>query len=182
MAGRYEIRFSGAGGQGLILAGVIMAEAASIYQGIQAVQSQSYGPEARGGASKSEVIISDGPIDYPKATVVDALLALTQEACDKYSHDLKEGGVLLIDSDLVKNEPKGNFKVTKFNITNTAKNEVGREIVTNIVALGAMVALTGAVSRESAEKAVLARVPEAFLELNKKAFNLGYEKALAAQK
>jgi len=182
MSGRYELRFSGAGGQGLILAGVIMAEAASIYDGKQAVQSQSYGPEARGGASKSEVIISDDPIDYPKATVVDALLALTQEACDKYSHDLKEGGVLLIDSDLVLNEPKGNFQVTKFNITNTAKNEVGREIVTNIVALGAMVALTGAVSRESAEKAVLSRVPEAFLELNKKAFNLGYEKALAAKK
>lgn len=182
MSGRYELRFSGAGGQGLILAGVIMAEAASIYDGKQAVQSQSYGPEARGGASKSEVIISDGPIDYPKATVVDALLALTQEACDKYSHDLKDGGILLIDSDLVKNEPKGNFKVTKFSIINTAKNEVGREIVANIVALGAMVALTGVVTRESAEKAVLARVPEAFLELNKKAFNTGYEKALAAKK
>ena len=182
MSGRYELRFSGAGGQGLILAGVIMAEAASIFDGKQAVQSQSYGPEARGGASKSEVIISDSPIDYPKATVVDALLALTQEACDKYSHDLKDGGVLLIDSDLVTREPKGNFKVTKFNITNTAKNEVGREIVTNIVALGAMVALTGVVSKESAEKAVLSRVPEAFLELNKKAFNLGFEKALAANK
>uniref|UniRef100_A0A831XMA3 2-oxoacid:ferredoxin oxidoreductase subunit gamma n=1 Tax=Geobacter metallireducens TaxID=28232 RepID=A0A831XMA3_GEOME len=181
MAGRYEIRFSGAGGQGLILAGVIMAEAASIYDGIQAVQSQSYGPEARGGASKSEVIIADGPIDYPKVTKCDALLALTQEACDKYSHDLKEGGVLLIDSDLVLREPVGNFKVTKFNITNTAKNEIGREIVTNIVALGAMVALTGVVSKEAAEKAVLARVPEAFLELNKKAFHLGYEKAMAAK-
>ena len=180
MSKRYEIRFSGAGGQGLILAGVIMAEAASIYEGIQAVQSQSYGPEARGGASKSEVIISDGPIDYPKATIVDALLALTQEACDKYSHDLKEGGILLIDSDLVTRQPAGNFKVVAFPITNTAKNEVGREIVTNIVALGAMVALTGAVTRESAEKAVLARVPAAFLELNKKAFNLGFEKALAA--
>ncbi len=181
MSGRYELRFSGAGGQGLILAGVILAEAASIYQGIQAVQSQSYGPEARGGASKSEVIISDGPIDYPKVTKCDALLALTQEACDKYSHDLKEGGVLLIDSDLVLREPPGNFKVTKFNITNTAKNEIGREIVTNIVALGAMVALTGVVTKENAEKAVLARVPEAFLELNKKAFTVGYEKALAAQ-
>ncbi len=181
MSGRYELRFSGAGGQGLILAGVIMAEAASIYQGIQAVQSQSYGPEARGGASKSEVIISDGPIDYPKVTKCDALLALTQEACDKYSHDLKEGGVLLIDSDLVLRQPEGNFKVTKFNITNTAKNEIGREIVTNIVALGAMVALTGVVTKENAEKAVLARVPEAFLELNKKAFAIGYEKALAAQ-
>jgi 2-oxoglutarate ferredoxin oxidoreductase subunit gamma len=181
MAGRYELRFSGAGGQGLILAGVIMAESASIYDGKQAVQSQSYGPEARGGASKSEVIISDGPIDYPKATVVDALLALTQEACDKYSSDLKEGGVLLVDSDLVKKLPAGNYKTVSFPIINTAKNEVGREIVANIVALGAMVALTGVVTKESAEKAVLARVPEAFIELNKKAFQMGFEKALAAQ-
>ena len=179
---RYELRFSGAGGQGLITAGIIMAKAASIYEGKQAVQSQSYGPEARGGASKSEVIISDGPIDYPKVTQCDALLAMTQEACDKYSHDLKEGGVLLIDSDLVLREPVGNFKVTKFNITNTAKNEIGREIVTNIVALGAMVALTGVVTKENAEKAVLSRVPEAFLELNKKAFNVGYDKAMAAKK
>jgi len=181
MAGRYELRFSGAGGQGLILAGVIMAEAASIYDGKQAVQSQSYGPEARGGASKSEVIVSDETIDYPKATIVDALLALTQEACDKYSSDLKEGGILLYDSDLIKRLPEGNFNKVGFNIINTAKNEVGREIVANIVALGAMVALSGVVSREAAEKAVLSRVPEAFLELNKKAFNMGFEKALAAK-
>ena len=138
MSQRYEIRFSGAGGQGLILAGVIMAEAASIYDGKQAVQSQSYGPEARGGASKSEVIISDDFIDYPKATIVDALLALTQEAADKYSHDLKDGGILLIDSDLVKNIPKGNFKTVAFPIINTAKNEVGREIVANESASGLM--------------------------------------------
>lgn len=182
MSERYEIRFSGAGGQGLILAGVIMAEAASIYDGKQAVQSQSYGPEARGGASKSEVIVSDGPIDYPKATVVDALLALTQEACDKYAHDLKQGGVLLVDSDLVKNLPAGNYNTVSFPIINTAKNEIGREIVANIVALGAIVALTGVVSKESAEKAVLSRVPEAFTELNRKAFTAGYEKAMAAKK
>lgn len=180
-ASRYEIRFSGAGGQGLILAGIIMGEAASIYDGKQAVQSQSYGPEARGGASKSEVIISDEPIDFPKATAVDALLALTQEACDKYSPDLKEGGILLVDSDLVKRTPKGNFTLVRFPIINTAKNEVGRTIVANIVALGAMVALTGIVSRESAEKAVLARVPEAFAELNRKAFQAGYGKALKAR-
>src|SRR5512138_1526810 len=148
---RYELRFSGAGGQGLITAGIIMAKAASIYEGKEAVQSQSYGPEARGGASKSEVIISDGPIDYPKVTKCDALLALTQEACDKYSHDLKEGGVLLYDTDLISRLPQGNFKTVGFNIINTAKNEVGREIVANIVALGAMVALTGVVSRENGE-------------------------------
>ena len=177
---RYELRFSGAGGQGLITAGIIMAKAASIYEGKQAVQSQSYGPEARGGASKSEVIISDGPIDYPKATTVDALLAMTQEACDKYTHDLKDGGILLVDSDLVQKLPKGNYKIISFPIINTAKSDVGREIVANIVALGAMVALTGQVSRENAEKAVLSSVPEAFIELNRKAFSIGFEKALAA--
>ncbi|NVO00350.1 MAG: 2-oxoacid:acceptor oxidoreductase family protein [Geobacteraceae bacterium] len=179
---RYELRFSGAGGQGLITAGIIMAKAASIYEGRQAVQSQSYGPEARGGASKSEVIISDTIIDYPKVTKCDALLAMTQEACTKYSEDLKEGGVLLYDSDLVTKLPEGNFKRVGFNIINTAKNDVGREIVANIVALGAMVALTGQVSRENAEKAVLSSVPEAFIELNKKAFNMGFERALEASK
>ncbi len=179
---RYELRFSGAGGQGLITAGIILAEAASIHEGKQSVQSQSYGPEARGGASKSEVIISDSPIDYPKVTMCDALLALTQEACDKYSSDLKEGGILLYDTDLISRLPAGNFKTVGFNIINTAKNDVGREIVANIVALGAMVALTGVVSKENGEKAVLSRVPAAFLELNKKAYTIGYEKALAAQK
>jgi len=99
MAERYELRFSGAGGQGLITAGIILAEAASIIEGKHAVQSQSYGPEARGGASKSEVIISDAPIDYPKATIVDACLAMTQEAADKYANGIKKGGLLLIDSD-----------------------------------------------------------------------------------
>lgn len=178
---RYELRFSGAGGQGLITAGIILAEAASIYEGKQAVQSQSYGPEARGGASKSEVIISDAPIDYPKVTMCDALLALTQEACDKYVHDLKDDGILLYDTDLVKRLPEGNFKKVGFNIINTAKNDVGREIVANIVALGAMVALTGVVSRENGEKAVVSRVPEAFLELNRKAYAMGFDKALAAR-
>jgi 2-oxoglutarate ferredoxin oxidoreductase subunit gamma len=179
-ASRYEIRFSGAGGQGLILAGIIMGEAAAIFDGKQAVQSQSYGPEARGGASKSEVIISDKPIDFPKATTVDALLALTQEACDKYSADLKEGGILLVDSDMVKILPNGNFTVVGIPIINIAKNEIGRTIVANIVALGAMVALTGVVTKESAEKAVLSRVPEAFVELNRNAFLAGYERALEA--
>jgi 2-oxoglutarate ferredoxin oxidoreductase subunit gamma len=158
-----------------------MGEAAAIFEGKQAVQSQSYGPEARGGASKSEVIIADEPIDFPKATSVDALLALTQQACDKYSKDLKDGGILLVDSDLVTKLPQGNYTVVRFPIINTAKNEVGRAIVANIVALGAMVALTGIVSRESALKAVLSRVPEAFVELNRKAFETGYNKALEAR-
>lgn len=176
MAERYEIRFSGAGGQGLITAGIILAEAASIVEGKNAVQSQSYGPEARGGASKSEVIISDGPIDYPKATKVNACLALTQEAADKYSVGIKTNGLLLLDSDLVKNTPEGDFQVYQFPIIRTAKEDLGREIVANVVALGAMVALTDIVSYEAGEQAVLSRVPPAFKELNQKAYEMGFKK------
>lgn len=176
MAQRYEIRFSGAGGQGLITAGIILAEAASIIEGKHAVQSQSYGPEARGGASKSEVIIGDAPIDYPKATVVDACLAMTQEAADKYAVGIKAGGVLLLDSDFVKRDPQGDFKIYKIPIMRTAKEDLGREIVANVVALGAMIALTDVVSREAGEQAVLRKVPEAFKDLNKKAYSLGFEK------
>ncbi|BCR04587.1 2-oxoglutarate ferredoxin oxidoreductase subunit gamma [Desulfuromonas versatilis] len=176
MAERFEIRFSGAGGQGLITAGIILAEAASIVEGKNAVQSQSYGPEARGGASKSEVIISDTPIDYPKATIVDACLAMTQEAADKYAVGIKPGGVLLLDADFVPREPKGDFKVIKMPIMRTAKEDLGREIVANVVALGAMIALTDVVSREAGEKAVLAKVPAAFKDLNQKAYSLGFEK------
>jgi len=177
MAERYEIRFSGAGGQGLITAGIILAEAASIIEGRSAVQSQSYGPEARGGASKSEVIIADGPIDYPKATIVDACLAMTQEAADKYANGIKEGGLLLLDADFVQRAPQGNFVVHRLPIMRMAKEDIGREIVANVVALGAVIGLTGVVSKEAGEEAVLRKVPEAFKELNRKAFNLGYEKA-----
>ncbi len=179
MAERYEIRFSGAGGQGLITAGIILAEAASIIEGKHAVQSQSYGPEARGGASKSEVIIGDAPIDYPKATIVDACLAMTQEAADKYAVGIKSGGLLLVDTDFVKNPPQGDYKIYDLPIMRAAQDEIGRIIVANVIALGAMIALTDVVARESGQEAVLRRVPEAFVELNKKAYNLGYEKVKA---
>ncbi len=177
MAKRFEIRFSGSGGQGMILAGIIMAEAAAIYDDKNAVQSQSYGPEARGGASKAEVVISDGSIDYPKATKVDLMLALTQEASSKYSKDVKDGGIVLVDSDAVKEKPNGNFNVYSFPIIETARTELGKTIVANIMSLGMITELTNVVSHEAIEKAVLARVPPAFLELNKKALQIGFEKA-----
>lgn len=177
MSARYEMRFSGSGGQGMILAGIIMAEAASIYGDKNAVQSQSYGPESRGGASKAEVIISSQPIDYPKATAIDCMLAMTQEACTKYHADVKESGILLIDSDEVKNIPHGKFKVLGFPITETARKELGKTIVANIISLGMMTEITGIVTHEAIEKAVLSRVPAAFLELNKKALQIGFEKA-----
>ena len=180
MSGRYEIRFSGSGGQGLILAGVIFAEAATIYDRKNAVQSQSYGPEARGGASKSEVIISDKVIDFPKATAIDLQLSLTQEACTKYYKDVKGNGTLLVDEDFVKEIPKGTFKVIKLPIIRTASEEIGKAFVANIVALGAITAITGKVSIASVEKAVLSRVPKGTEDLNKKALMAGYNLAKAA--
>lgn len=173
MSFRYEMRLSGEGGQGLVLAGKIMAEAAAIYDDRNATQSQSYGPEARGGASKSEVIISDGEIDFPKAESLDLLLALTQEALDKYHHDLKPGGLLLVDADAVERLPKGKWKVVQVPFIRIAREKIGRAIVANIVAVGVIVKLSGAVSEKAAEEAILARVPRGTEELNLDAFRAG---------
>jgi len=175
MAQRYEVRLSGSGGQGLVLGGVILAEAVALFEGINAVQTQSYGPEARGGASKSEVIISDGDIDYPKATEIDLLLCLTQESCDKYSVDLKKGGILLADSRMVTELPDEDYKVYHLPIIDTAKEKVGKVFVANIVALGAIAGLMEDVSLENVEKAVLRRVPKGTESLNRRALALGYE-------
>ncbi len=173
--GKIEIRLSGSGGQGLILAGVILAEAAAIFEGKNAVQTQSYGPEARGGASKSEVIISDGEILYPKTTRVDYLLALNQESCDKYARDLKEDGLLLVDSDAVEHLPPVN--VVALPLIQTAREKVGRVMTTNVVALGALVEISKVVKYESLKKAVLHRVPKGTEPLNLKALELGRQLA-----
>ncbi len=173
MSNRYEVRLSGEGGQGLVLAGKILAEAAAIYDNKNATQSQSYGPEARGGASRSEVIISDAEIDYPKAMNIDFLLALTQEACNRYSKDLKDDGILLVDSDAVKKLPDVKGKIYKLPIIEIARKEVGRVMVANIVALGVMQAITNIVTYEALESAVLARVPKGTEEMNSKALAIG---------
>jgi 2-oxoglutarate ferredoxin oxidoreductase subunit gamma len=175
MSYRYEIRLSGEGGQGLVLAGKILAEAAAIYDERNATQSQSYGPEARGGASKSEVIISDGEIDYPKAEHLDLQLALTQEALDKYHKDLRPGGWLVIDSDAVTNVPAGGWRVVGVPLVRLAREKVGKAIVANIVALGVIVRLSKAVSEKAAEEAILARVPRGTEDLNRRAYQLGLE-------
>jgi 2-oxoglutarate ferredoxin oxidoreductase subunit gamma len=175
MSFRYEIRLSGEGGQGLVLAGKILAEAAAIYDDMNATQSQSYGPEARGGASRSEVIISDEDIDYPKATNIDLLLALTQEACTRYYHDLKNDGILLGDADAVKEFPTGDFKIYNVPIIEIARGKIGKVMVANIVALGIISALVNVVSEEAMESAILSRVPKGTEKLNLKAFKVGLE-------
>lgn len=173
MSFRYEIRLSGSGGQGLILIGKILAEAAAIYDGLNATQSQSYGPEARGGASRSEVIISDGDIDYPKAENIDILLALTQEACDKYIKDLKGSGILIIDSQMVEKIPKGNFKTVSLPIIQFAVERLGKYIVANIISLGIITKLSGIVSEEAVRHAIKSRIPKGTEEINLKAFEEG---------
>jgi len=180
MSYRYEIRLSGEGGQGIVLAGVILAEAAAIYDGKNATQTQVYGPESRGGASKAEVIISDEEIDYPKAMAVDLLLALTQAAADKYGHDLKPSGILVVDSTKVVTVPDGNFAVHRLPIIDTAKDTVGKAMVANIVSLGVITGLSKVVSREAIERAVLARVPKGTEELNRRALEAGFALAGAS--
>lgn len=169
-----EVRLSGSGGQGLILAGIILAEAA-IADGKEAVQSQSYGPEARGGSSKSEVIISGKKIHYPKVTSPDLLLAMTQESLNKYGTDLKAEGLLVIDTTFVREVPDKYKNVHSVPITQLAREKCGRELFANMVALGTIIKLTGAVSFAALEKAVLARVPKGTEEMNKLALQVGYQ-------
>lgn len=171
---RYEIRLSGSGGQGLILAGIILAEAASILEMRNAVQTQSYGPESRGGASKSEVVISSEEIDYPKVTSPDLLLVMTQEASDKYIGDLKNGGIAVLDTSLIERMPENGGRYYGIPITQIAKETVGKAITANIVALGVLTAITGIVKRESIEQAVMRRVPKGTEEINKKALQAGF--------
>lgn len=168
---KHEIRLSGSGGQGLILAGIILAEAA-IIDGKNAVQTQSYGPEARGGASKAEVIISSDKIDFPKVRECDIFLSLTQKSYDQYSKGVKENGIMIVDS--VVNSENVSNKVYSLPIIDTATNVIGKPMVTNIVALGVIVAISKVVSREALEQAVLSRVPKGTEDLNKKALEMGY--------
>jgi 2-oxoglutarate ferredoxin oxidoreductase subunit gamma len=182
MSFRYEVRLSGEGGQGLVLAGKILAEAAAIYDDLNATQSQSYGPEARGGASRSEVIISDEDIDYPKAVQIDLLLALTQESSDRYARDLKKDGSVIIDEEAVSRPPQGEFHVYRVPIIRMAREQVGRALVANIVALGLIAGISKIVSEQALRQAIEARVPKGTEELNLKAFHIGMEAAAKLKK
>ncbi len=172
---RYEMRLSGSGGQGLITAAVIFAEAVGVYDGKYVCQTQSYGPEARGGKSKAEVVISDHPIDYPKARRLDLLLAMNQAACDAYYRDLNPDGLLVVDSSLVEQYPTN--RVIAIPFTRIAREQLGKEMVANMVALGSVGLLSGQVISNSLEKALLARVPPGTEELNMAALHRGMDEA-----
>lgn len=180
MAWRYEIRLGGTGGQGLILMGIILAEAVGLYEGRYVAQTQSYGPEARGGSSKAEVVVSDEEIDYPKAAALDLLVALSQKACDDFYGDLKPGGLLLVDSTFVSQLPP----VSTFRIpfTRIAREKFNREVMANIIALGALTELTPIVSAPAMETAILGRVPERTRQMNREAMEAGRAAAREAKK
>jgi 2-oxoglutarate ferredoxin oxidoreductase subunit gamma len=179
MAARTEIRLAGEGGQGMILAGIILAEAASIYDGKMAVQTQSYGPEARGGASKSEVVIAAGEIDHPEVLSADVVVTLSQEAFDKYAGSVKPGGLLIVDDDAVHSLSAP--KAIQIPIGWLAVQTTGKAITANTVALGVLVGLTGVVSRQAIEKAVTARAPRGTEEMNRKALEAGFKAAALVQ-
>jgi len=180
MSYRYDIRLSGSGGQGLILMGIILAEAIGIYDGKFVAQTQSYGPEARGGSSKAEVVVSDQEIDYPKALKLDLLLAMNQKSCDDYYMDLKPNGVLIVDSTFVNQVPIP--KAYRIPFTRIARDKFKREMVANIIALGAISRLTPIVSAKAIEAAVLARVPKGTEKLNRDALHTGISAAKKIEK
>lgn len=175
MEKRTEIRLAGEGGQGMILAGIILAEAAAIYDGKQATQTQSYGPEARGGASRSEVVISDVEIDHPEVLSADVVVALSQEAYKKFAKTIHAGGLLIVDSERVECDPA--ISAVKIPVLKLALETTGKAITANTVALGVLVGLTGVVSRDAIEKAVTARAPKGTEEMNRKALQAGFAAA-----
>lgn len=172
-----EVRIAGFGGQGVVLAGVLLGQAA-LNDGCYAVQNQSYGAEARGGAARSEVILADEPVVYPEVVAPDVMAVMSQAALDRYAGDLKPGGALVIDADLVQTLPESlKAVVHRGRFAETADKELGKPIVTNMVMLGFLVETTGIVSYHGLEAAVRSGVPKGTEALNLKALARGREMA-----
>jgi 2-oxoglutarate ferredoxin oxidoreductase subunit gamma len=170
---RIEIRIAGLGGQGVILAGQILGRAA-VYDGKYAVQTQSYGAEARGSAARSEVIISDEPIKFPVVRKCDILVAMSQTALNKHLANLKENGILLVDKDMVTDVPKLKAKIFRIPATNIAETTFKQRILANTVMLGALARATGIVRRKALEKAIRESIPKEMLQENLRGFQLGF--------
>ncbi len=170
---KQEIRICGFGGQGVILAGFIIGKAACVFSDFHAVQSQSYGPEARGGAARSEVIVSDKKIGYPRPTGVDLFVAIAQEAFDTYRGDVRDDTIMIIDPDLVPRHDIGRplYKVQVQKIA----NDLGNKIVTNIAMVGAIAGIYDVIDKDAMKKAVEDSVPKRFIKLNMNAFDKGFE-------
>lgn len=174
-----EIRISGFGGQGVIRCGYIIGRIAALFDDKHATLTQSFGPEARGSACSAQILVDTDPIRYPYVSRPDTVVTMSQEAYDKFGHDIVEGGLLLIDEDLVKPCP-ADGKVRMYSIPSTRiAEQLGNRIAGNIVMLGFFTALAGIISVDAARKALPTSVPERFVDLNLDAFERGYEYGLA---
>ena len=167
--------FSGSGGQGVITAAIILAETAVLHEGLTAVQTQAYGAAARGGATRSDVIISDSPINFPKVIQPNVLVCLTQESYNKFCDIIRPGGLLLTDPRFVTPQMKVDAVQRELPMYQTVMDRIGKPIVFNICMLGAVVGLTGLVRPESIMQVLSRRIPSGFLEMNQQALDLGLE-------
>ena len=170
---RCRIVFSGSGGQGIITAAIIIAEAAVLYENLIAVQSQSYGPEARGGSARSDVIISDTDILFPKVIQPNVLVCLTQQAYNKFYSTIRPGGLLLTDTRYVETLRKADARQVELPLYKSVMEKIGNPIVLNICMLGAIVSLLDIIKAESIMNVLQTRIPPKFLDLNRKALDLG---------
>ena len=176
-----EIRIAGFGGQGVILSAIILGKAASIYENGFATMTQNFGPEARGGACSAQLVVSDSPVLYPYTIQPDIMVIMSQEAYNRFAHELKPQGLLIIEEDLVRvSNLKGDPRVYAIPATRFAE-ELGKRMVLNSVMVGFFTAVTKLLSTEAVRKAVSDSVPSSFRELNLKAFDKGYEYGLNAQ-
>jgi 2-oxoglutarate ferredoxin oxidoreductase subunit gamma len=175
-----EVRIAGFGGQGVILSAIVLGKACSIHQGKYATMTQNFGPEARGGACSAQLILSDTPVLYPYVTQPDVMVVMSQEAYVKFGPELKEGGILLIERDLVRvtDLPK-QTRIHSVPATRIAEG-LGKRMVLNMVMVGFFTAVTKLLDPEAVRKAVADSVPAAFRDLNLKAFDAGYEFRMAA--
>jgi len=172
---RTEILIGGVGGQGVVLSGILLGTAATLFEGKQAVQTQSYSSELRGGSARAEVIISEEPVTDPQVRRPDILIALAEEALPKYIDKIKPKGLLVIDSDLVKGAKIGDYEILSIPATSIAGKEMGNIVVANLIILGALIKKTGLLSLESMEKAIEVSVPKKAITLNLNAFRKGLE-------
>ena len=170
---RCRLVFSGSGGQGVITAAVILAEAAVIHEGLIATQSQTYGAAARGGSTRSDIIIADSEIHYPKVTQPNVLVALTQEAYSNFYPIIRPGGLLITDTRFVTVEKKVDARQFALPMYETVVAEIGKPIVFNICMLGAVIAITDVVRPESIMSVLETRIPPGFIDINRKALEIG---------
>lgn len=170
---RSRIVFSGSGGQGVITAAIILAKAAAIFEGKNAIQSQSYGAAARGGATRTDIVIADSEINFPKVIQPNILVSLTQESYNKFSPIIRPGGLLLVDSKYVTIGKKVDAKHRVLPMFDTVLKEIGKPIVFNICMLGALIGITKLIKPESILKVLETTIPKDFMEMNKKALEIG---------